>query len=616
MKLTLRKKIINILKIGALLCCLQIPLYSQDSKKEAKEVAKDTKEESKGFDLSPPKEVEFKEQPNDGKGNSEIQAELAKEEPYKSNYKGKLSGDLVRSMLLLPEHQEAVRKNESLWFGDIFRVGFQLRPRIDTSHNPDFDKRTDDGRNLGTQNSQVWFIVDPTKYAALKFTIQDVRVWGGDQSRKESQLGYLGLSNSAGIELNSAPSPTNVVNIQNRTGLREGFVILKNFAEGVELYVGRQVFGFGDNRYVGGRNDGQTGNSFDGIRAKYNYKNFTSEVFTSILAEESNGGLGNNTSNGQRKGTVNDTYLSGLYNTLRLEDFVFDLYWFNIDRKWEQPPNPKTSEDRSRQRDDLNTVGFRISNRTNGIFLPKFKSWDYTIESSIQFGNTGVRVNPDWDSFQVRYNNQRLYSQRQVYDAKYFIVQTGYTFFDRFRVGLQYSLGSGDDNRSDSRQRTFDASFATRSGGFPYFNSGAGITNSTFWSNTEIHSLHLQWNTENWGRILAVYYDTKKAAENDAWYSSGGTANSGLSYENQTGGAFGGTNSLGQRRGKRLFNEYNLIWQYYLKDYVSIWIGGAYLVAGDAIKGVRENPLANDPTARYSFDNKSYSFFMFIQFAM
>ncbi len=636
---TIQKKIL----IGFIFCCFQFGILAQNTKDvkqvnpkdtktvESKEVkstdAKETKqvepakEESPNFDLSPPKQVEYKEQKNDGKGIKEIQEELAKEDPYKSPLKGKLNNDLIRSMLLLPEHQEAVRKNESLWFGDIFRTGFHLRPRFDYIHNPDFDSRTQDGRNVGTQNSQVWFFADPTKYAAIKFTIQDVRVWGGDQSRRESQLGYLGLSNSAGVELNSAPTPNNSVNIQNRTGLREGFVVLKNFSEGFEIYLGRQVFGFGDNRYVGGRNDGQTGNSFDGARIKYSHKKFSSEVFGSVLAEESNGGLGNNTSNGQRRGSVNDTYLSGIYNSIKLDNFVFDFYWFNIDRKWELPSRPASQQttntrDRSRQKDDLNTVGFRITNRTNGINLPKFKNWDYTIESVIQFGSTGQRVNADWDSFQVTYNNQRVYSQRQVYDSRFFLIQTGYTFFDQFRVGFQYSFGSGDDNRSDSRNKTYDASFATRSGGFPYFNSGAGITNSTFWSNTKIHSIHLQYNTEKWGKIIAVYYDTKKSSENDAWYSSGGSPNTGLSYENQTGGAFGGTNSIGQKRGKRLFNEYNLIWQYYLKDYVSFWVGGAYLVAGDAIKGIRENPFAPNPEDRYTFDNKSYSLFAFVQFAM
>ncbi|HMV40885.1 MAG TPA: alginate export family protein [Leptospiraceae bacterium] len=632
-------KSINSLAIGGLfICFFTFGISSQEAKKtakdtnptskqakdgkEAKETGKEAKdaESSPSFNLDPPAEVKYEEQPNDGKGIPEIQAELAKEEPYKSPMKGKLSGDFLRSMLLSPEHQDAVRKVDRLWFGDIFRIGFQARPRLDYSFNRDFDKRTQDGTNFGTQNSQVWFAIDPTPNVSAKVTIQDVRVWGGDQSRKDGQLGYLGLSNSAGIEVNSTPSSTNVINIQNRTGIREGFIVLKNYVEGLEFTIGRQVLGFGDNRYIGGRNDGQTGNSFDGVKAKYAFnKMFSTEAFTSILAEESNGGGGNNTSNGQRKGTVNDTYLSGLYNTLKFEDFLIDLYLFNIDRKWEQSitTTPPTSMDRTRQRDDLNTAGFRITNRTNNNILPKFKSWDWTVESSMQFGNTGVRVNADWDVFQIQApNGQRLYSQRQEYDSRFFLAQTGYTFFDRFRVGIQYSVGTGDNSRSDSRMRTFDASFATRSGGFPYFDSGAGITNTTFWSNTRIKSLHLMWNTEKLGRWIGVIYDTQKDQVNDAWYSSGGTPNTGLSYENTTGGRFGGSNTLGQKIGKHLFYEYNLIWQYYLKDYVSIWAGASYLTAGDSIRGVRVNPLASDATARYSLDNKSYSFFLFVQFAM
>lgn len=285
-------------------------------------------------------------------------------------------------MLLSPEHQEAVRRTDKLWFGDIFRAGFQVRPRFDYSHNADFDKRTQDDRNYATQNSQVFFIIYPNPYLAAKVTIQDVRVFGGEQSRKDRQLGYLDLSNSAGIELSSAPTANNSISIKDNTDLREGFVQLKDFADGFEIFIGRQIFGFGDNRYVGGRNDGQTGNSFDGARVKYNSKYFNSEVFTSIIAEDSNAGAGNNTANSVRRGTVNDTYLSGLYNTVKLEDFNLDLYYFNVDRKWEQGPNPVTSQDRTRQRDDLNTVGFHLTNRTDNNRLSKTKAWDWSLEAS------------------------------------------------------------------------------------------------------------------------------------------------------------------------------------------------------------------------------------------
>ena len=624
---------------GLFICFIAFGLSSQEAKKPAKAAKEagntDNAKNTPTLNLDPPAEVKYEEQPNDGKGIPEIQAELAKEEPYKSPMKGKLGGDYMRSMLLAPEHQDAVRKVDRLWFGDFFRIGFQARPRFDYSYNRDFDKRTQDGNNNATQNSQVWFVIDPTPNVTAKVTIQDTRVFGGEQTQKDGQTGYLGLANSGGLQVTSAPTATNSISIKNTTGLREGFVVLKNLIPDAEFTIGRQIFGFGDNRYVGGRNDGQTGNSFDGVKTRYTpTKNITTEVFTSILAEESNAGSGNNTTNGVRRGSVNDTYLSGIYNTIKFEDFLVDLYLFNIDRKWEQAltVTPTTtlptttngvvtagsvnSQDRTRQRDDLNTAGFRLSNRTNNNILPKFKSWDWTVESSVQFGNTGVKVNADWDIFQTTFNGQRVYSQRQQYDARFFLAQTGYTFFDRFRVGIQYSQGSGDSSRSDSRMKTFDASFATRSGGFPYFDSGAGITNTTFWSNTRIKSVHLMWNTEKLGRWIGVIYDTQKDQVNDAWYASGGAANTGLSYENTTGGRFGGTNTLGQKAGKHLFYEYNLIWQYYLKDYVSIWAGASYLQAGDAIKGVRVNPLASDATARYSLDNKSYSFFLFVQFAM
>ncbi|GBF51661.1 hypothetical protein LPTSP4_31990 [Leptospira ryugenii] len=550
---------------------------------------------------------------------TEVKTPPVEEQPYKSTYKGKLPNEMMRSTLLSPEHQDAVRKSERLWFGDIFRMGFHLRPRFDYSHNADFDKRTADSRNFATQNTQVSFLVDPSEYFAAKVTIQDVRVFGGEQSRKDGQLGYLGLSNSAGIELSSAPTPNQSVNIKNNTDLREGFIVLKNFADGFEVYFGRQVLGFGDNRYIGGRNDGQIGNSFDAARVKYSSKKFQSEAFTSIIAEESNAGSGNNTSNGTRRGSVNDTYLSGLYNTLKFDDFLIDLFYFNIDKKWEQGPNPINSQDRTRQRDNLNTVGLRLTNRTDGNKLPSGKAWDWTIETSSQYGFNGQRVNAGWDILEQTVdgnpNSRRLYTQNVEYDARFLLLQTGYTFFDRFRVGLQYSFASGDPNRNDNKVATYDASFATRSGGFPYFNSGNGLANATFWSNTRSSSIHLMYTSPKYGRFIFVAYDILKANPNDAWYSSGGAANTGLSSENQTGAAFGGY-KFGEKAGKRLFYEFDFVYQYFWKDSVSLWFGGSYLVAGDSIKNTRVNPWAANPNDRYTLDERAYTAFFFAQFAM
>ncbi len=522
-----------------------------------------------------------------------------KSESYSSPNKGKLPNEFIRSMLLSPEHQAAVKKSERLWLNDIFRVGFHMRPRFDYSQNLDFDKRTEDVRSFGTQNSQVWFLVEPTENISVKVTIQDVRVFGGAQSRKDGQLGYLGLSNSAGTELSSPPGPNNTTSVKNNTDLREGFIQLKNLINGFEFYVGRQVLSFGDSRYIGGRNDGQTGNSFDGARSKFTSKYFNSELFSTVLAEETNAGLGNNTSSGQRKGTVNDTYLSGIYNTLKASEFLFDFYLFSLNRKWEQSLTtvPKTTKDRTRQKDDLYTAGFRLTNRTENNILPKNKAWDWTIESMWQFGFNGERVKAGWDTLNQTYTDaeqkiQNRYTEKVQYDARYLILQTGYTFYERFRVGVQFNEGTGDQNRSDSKAATFDASFATRSGGFPYFDSGNGLANATFWSNSKSKSIHLMWNTEKAGRWIFVAWDVQKSNPNDAWYTSGGSPNSGLSSENFSGSRFG--SKLGEKIGKRVFYEYDIVWQYYWKDYVSFWAGASVLVAGDSVKNARVNPVASD----------------------
>lgn len=123
------------------------------------------------------------------------------------------------------------------------------------------------------------------------------------------------------------------------------------------------------------------------------------------------------------------------------------------------------------------------------------------------------------------------------------------------------------------------------------------------------------YNSRNYGRGIFVVYDIQKTSVNDTWYFSGGTANTGLTTENPTGAAFG-EYKLGEKGGKRLFYEFDLIYQFYLKDYISIWTGGSYFLVRDAIRNARVNPWASNINDRYTLDNRSDSFFLSVQFAM
>jgi hypothetical protein len=545
--------------------------------------------------------------------NKEVSENTDKEKPakYKSKMKGKIPMEFLKSYLAQPEHIKAVRESEKLWFEDMLKIGFNFRPRFDSSHNLDFDKRTSDTLNFGTQNTQLYFIGSITDSIAFKLTIQDVRLYGGNNVPKVGPIGRFGLSNSIGVDYDPTVPNVKPVNIRNNTDIREAFIHLKDHIEGLEFFIGRQIFAFGDNRYVGHRNDTQMSSAFDGLRVKYNWSEYlSSDVFTSVLATDENAG-GLTTSHGVKKGSINNTYLSGFYNTLNLKEVLLDAYIFNVSRKWEMANVPVTSMDRARQRDDLNTAGFRLTNRTDGLVLPAGKEWDFCIEASWQFGNNGEKIKAGWDRLDHKWNGKDVYMEKVQYRSHFFLAQTGYTFFKQFRAGIQYAFASGDKNRSDAAIGTYDASFATRAGGFPYFDSGTGIANNAFWSNIKDYSIHLMWKTESFGRFIFVAHDTYKAVKQDAWYNTNGGANLRQSTEN-----FKNDPYANNHLGKKLYNEYDLIWMYYLKDYVSLWMGGAVLYGGDSIRNAKTNPWSTVQTDRYAFDRYATMFFAFAQLAM
>jgi len=527
-------------------------------------------------------------------------------ESYVSNMKGNLDPEYMRQMFLTTEQAKAVKKSNFFWI-DNLKLGFHLRPRYESRQNFDFNKTTDDYNSFTAQTTQVWFILDPSPYFALKVTIQDARLWGGSQVPEGGDTKY-GLSTNAARLQTSTP-----IIARNSTDIREAFIMLKKSDKlPFDIQIGRQVYAYGDLKVLGPLNWLYNGFSFDGVRIMYNTQKFISHVFGTVLSEQHNAPGGLLTYNGKSNGTIDDAYFTGTYNTIKALEFAhIDLYGFGIHKKWILNNNPLSTQDRSRQRDNLLTGGIRITNRTEANTLPKGQFWDWTLEAAWQTGYNGKRVNAGWDYLGLEVEGKRIYTERVKYDARFFSLETGILIMEKLRLGIGYTYGSGDPNRSDSKAATWNPLFPQIAGSLPYWNIMNGQSTIASFQNTKAYSLHLNLKTESFGTFIFVAYDNQKAKLQDAWYNVIGAAVKDGSSEN-----YSNDYSKRDKLGKRLFYQYDFTWIYNYSEYVSIWLGFSYIQAQDAIRNVRDNPNSNNPVNRYTFDPKAIYFYFSVSAAI
>ncbi|MCE9500485.1 MAG: alginate export family protein, partial [Leptospira sp.] len=418
--------------------------------------------------------------------------------------KNGIPAEHMRHQFLQPELAKSVSKSQKGWIGNVFRVGVNLRPRYEDRHNLTFNRTNTDNISRILQTSQVWFLVDPSPYITMKMTIQDSRVWGGSQPAATGDI-RANFFDTAG----TTTSPTTTTVVRPATDIREGYMHLQNFlGSAFKVQIGRQVLSYGDQRLLGGANWTANGLSYDGINFKYDAQNFSSHLFgVKMTAKDDgpNGVLSSSTKSG-------NSYLAGSYNTIKFDDFLIDLYALGVfkspvqgvpltGRVFNIPGAPLTTQDKSAQQDNLITSGFRITNRTAANFLPNGKNWDWTIESAWQFGSTGQRIAASWDYINQSLNGQPAYTQMQHYSGKFNVFQTGYTFFEKLRVGYQHFFASGDSNRTDASASTFQTISNPRFGIFPYWNNVGGMSENIGMKNVKSNMLSLSYKSDKWGEL-------------------------------------------------------------------------------------------------------------------
>ncbi len=558
--------------------------------------------------------------------------ETEKVEKYASPMKTKgLDSEFTRHMFIDPELASKANKSDQFWLNDIMRFGVYVRPRFESRYNLGFNKDNKEYIDRVMQTSTVYFLIDPNPYVQAKVTFQDARVWGGDTPAQVGDIRAVFFANTPNT-INAGQSGVAL----NSTSIREAFFVLKNKTGDYKAVIGRQVLAYGDQRMIGGANWTINGLSFDAAKLAVEKQNFKIHLFLARPFWTQSGVNGVVSANDPRqnpsatKGT--DTTLIGTYNSLTILDSVLlEGYALSIARKWVPNSrnttlnlqNPSADDPwaatRARQTDYLYTTGFRITNRTAGNNLPKGKAWDWTLEAAWQSGTTGRRINSLVAGQVPEASLQRFVTEREKYTGHFYVAQTGYTFFEKLRLGVLYTFASGDANRADASASTFQTLANPRFSSFPYFNQVAGLSENIDTKNLRSTIVSVTYKTDNWGNFHFAGIRNDKAVTQDAWYAINGAANSsatiGASNSSPVDSARGSTENFNNSPykqpyglGRTIYTEWNFAWMYLINDNVSLWLGYGFLHAGNAITQYRDSPLRyNNTTGQFELNNDYFA---------
>lgn len=509
--------------------------------------------------------------------------------PFKSPYLEKgLPAEAMRSMLLDADLAASMKNNRQLWIGDIMRIGLYGRMRGEFRDNLNFSAANPEKIARFSEQSQIFFFVNPTKNAEVKVTLQDARVWGGDGGTRVGDDRAPYFSNADNLNAS-----------RNNLDLREAYIHFRNVGlNGVGIQAGRQVLLYGDGRMIGSANWTFGGLSFDGVLLRYDGDLISSHLFgvkgTSSATNNMPNGGASNTSAAQ-----GDSYLAGWYNTFRPGFAVLDLYAIGMFRNSGTDTacvtgvagcvNPDiVMTTTNMQRSNLYTFGGRFTNRADNNKLPAGQKWDYTLEAAFQVGRASDL------SFTDTAGNTRTVARN--YTGQLYFAQTGYKILDDLRFGAQAYYSPGTENRTGASLNTFQTLPGPRFGGFPYLNNFNGISENMGMKNIFTPSVSLLYESKKWGDFVVSYFYEMKATAQDAWYGINGVANSGTAAANSSGriSTESASNAAGASLGNGLYQEIDLVWMQRFSNYFSIWIGAGYLHAGNAVSLARGSDFKAD----------------------
>lgn len=320
-------------------------------------------------------------------------------------------------------------------------------------------------------------------------------------------------------------------------------------------------------------------------------------------------------------GTGNASYYGAHYGFKPWEWLGIEIYNFTLYKQKLKATNTTAnygSDIYYRGPDQLNTSGFRLTNRTKNNMITSETGIDWMVEAAWQTGFNGERVSPDWLNQTGTYTTDKKTGEAPPlsspvrYKANIVAVQLGYCPVKEFRIGVQYVQASGDPNRNDGSVATYNPLFATRrmaGGGMPF--SGNGNSGMVFWQNIKDYSVHIKYESSKWGTFILNPHWYYKVKLQDGYYDNNNyVAGSKATGETASTEDFYNTEAYNPNRpklGRHVATEINFIYIVTPFDNVSFWFGASSLYAGEAIRNQKNNPYETDPFHRYDFKpNSSY----------
>ncbi|MBU45271.1 MAG: hypothetical protein CMN76_18815 [Spirochaetaceae bacterium] len=518
---------------------------------------------------------------------------------------------------------QAESTSSGSWLDGLTVFG-SVRVRPEFRGNPDFNRKTDDTGEFVGSRIQLGFEKYISEETRIVIRMQDSRVWGGTPG---SDTGFGTASDQSGESLD----------------LREGYLRSDNLLGPLGITVGRQMLDYGSGRQIGALGWSNVGRSFDALELHWNLGIWKASLAAAVLAEEDGDGGGNSTQVGRSNPSgiefqcnpstnqctvtantpreLDDAYLAVLYNEIRIHpQFQVEPYYIGVFKKWipastsAVPGLPVAPKERSRQRDNLHTVGLRITNKTvdGKSASPMF---DYSVEGAFQFGLNGQRVQAGWDLLDQRDPaGNPVHTQRQRYEAHAVYADLGFKPVDFLRIGVMGDLATGDPDRTDAVVSTYTQLYPTN-------HAPMGDMDLIGSRNLIARAISFTFDFKEYGSMKLAYWHYRKHKDQDSFYGNGGAvardangellstetrSNSRYSSVLDTSGKIS-ENSVAQLS-SQLFHEYNFTYGISVRSLkISLGYGQAYALSSirhrvdDAFDGLALQERAFDPRSDFAY---------------
>jgi hypothetical protein len=292
--------------------------------------------------------------------------------------------------------------------------------------------------------------------------------------------------------------------------LRQGYVEVGDPAKfPLIAKVGRQELIYGDERLIGAFDWNNFSRTFDAAKLRYQDPKFWIDGFASHVVEIRDHGPDENRGWTFNDANWKDTF-AGLYGSTTLIPIqTTDLYFLYRDKKENDPLYQDTLGNRALAYDikqEVYTIGTRIKSVAGQL-----NGFDYEFEGAYQFGHANGRIGSDYPN-----------TSDTSLDHSAFAVEgrAGYTFEDvpwKPRVGLEYSLASGDRDSNDSEDESFLNLFPTNHKFYGYMDFFA-------WKNIHNPSASVKLAPDPKVTVQIDGHAFWLYTNEDAWYRANGVA--------------------------------------------------------------------------------------------